>query len=266
MFFLVDAFTADPFRGNPAGVYFIKDFPEDDEILKQIALYYGWPEIAYLKRLDENSFFIRWFAPLKEAPLCGHATMASSHVIFSNHLVPGKTINFKYLGGDLKSELNDDETITMTFPAKPVHECKDFPFSVEEIFGIRDYVKVLKDDLIYIVVLKSADDVKRVCPNIEKIKKVEARSIAVTARGDDPFDFTSRYFPPRVGMAEDPVCGSMHCRLTHYWAHELGKNELYAFQASKRTGTIKLRLLDEETVTLTSKAKIIANLSTNVGF
>ncbi|GHT89209.1 isomerase [Alphaproteobacteria bacterium] len=241
MFFLVDAFAEIPFCGNPAGVYFLDEYPQNDK-LQALARYYNFPDLAFLKRISNNTFYIKWFAPLNESPLCGHATLASSHIIFENNLVNSDTINFKYNNGTLSSKLNKDKTITMSFPIKQIQECQDFPFSVKTIFGTDKYVNVLKDDLLYIVVLNEADAVKNIIPAIEEIKKIDARAIVATARGDYPFDFTSRYFSPRIGVMEDPVCASMHCRLTWFWAKELGKTDLMAFQASKRTGILKLKL------------------------
>ncbi|MDR3031022.1 MAG: PhzF family phenazine biosynthesis protein [Holosporales bacterium] len=259
MFFLVDAFTDTPFSGNPAGVCFLKEYPSDKK-LQNFSFYHSWSNTAFLKRLSEDTFYIRWFAPLKEAPLCGHATLASAYVIFSNKLVPKNVISFEYKGGYLKAELNKNETITMTFPAKPIYECKNFPFSVKEILGIDDYIKVLKDDLIYFVVLKNAEAVKKVQPQLEAIKKIDARAVAITAQGDAPFDFTARYFAPRVGISEDPVCGSMHCRLTPFWSRELGKSELLAFQASKRSGILNVKF-EGDNVKLTGRAIVVSKLT-----
>ncbi|MDR2667052.1 MAG: PhzF family phenazine biosynthesis protein [Holosporales bacterium] len=245
MFFLVDAFTKKPFCGNPAGVCIVESYPRDEE-LQKIARYYDWSEIAFLKRLGESAFQIRWFSPIDEAPLCGHATLASAHVIFENELVPAQTASFQYSGGTLFVETNNN-LIKMNFPAKQVQKCHCIPFSVEKIFHIRDYVEIVKDDLLYIVVLNSPKDVINATPDFEMIKKLDCRAIAITARYIDSgnFDFCSRYFAPKVGIYEDPVCGSAHCRLACYWASMLRKNTFTACQASKRSGILYLEIEDD---------------------
>lgn len=257
MFFLVDAFTDIPFKGNPAGVCILDEYPPDFE-LQKIAKYYNWSEIAFLKRLGTNDFQLRWFSPLDEAPLCGHATLAASHIIFSNKLVPGDFINFQYEDGFLFATKNN-HGITINFPAKPVFKCFDFPFSLRDVIGVKDYVEVVKDDLLYLIVLKSKTDVFNVAPDFEAIKKIDARAIAITAKGDSEFDFYSRYFAPKVGIFEDPVCGSMHCRLACYWNSVLKKNSFNAFQASKRSGVLHIEL-DSDTVKISGKALTICKI------
>lgn len=257
MFFLVDAFTDVPFKGNPAGVYILEDYPEDQE-LQKIAAYYDWSEIAFLKRLSDMDFQIRWFSPKDEAPLCGHATLASAHIIFSNNLISGDIINFKYNSGEL-SALRSFDGITLNFPAKPVVKCDKIPFSIKNIIGINSYKEVVKDDQIYIIVLESKEDVIDAIPNFDEIKKIDCRAIAITSVGDEKFDFYSRYFAPKVGIYEDPVCGSMHCRLACYWSSVLNKNKFLAYQASKRSGEMYVEL-NGTTVSLTSKAITICEI------
>lgn len=257
MFFLVDAFTDTPFKGNPAGVCILDDYPSDSE-LQKIASYYDWSEIAFLKKIGNKDFQIRWFSPKDEAPLCGHATLASAHIIFSNNLIPGDNINFQYTGGKL-SAYNTKNGITLNFPAKPVSKCNTIPFSVKNIIGINSFEKVVKDDQIYLIVLKSKEDVINATPNFEEINKIDCRAIAITSIGDEKFDFYSRYFAPRVGIYEDPVCGSMHCRLACYWADILNKNKFYAYQASKRSGKLYVELKND-IVSLTSKAITICKI------
>ena len=256
MFFLVDAFTEIPFKGNPAGVCILDEYPSDFE-LQKIARYYNWSEIAFLKRLGADEFQLRWFSPLDEAPLCGHATLAASHIVFSNNLVPENFVNFKYKEGIL-SALKTDNGITMSFPAKPVIN-SDFPFSVSDVIGIKDYVEVVKDELLYVIVLKSKEDVFNAIPDFVAIEKVNCRAIAITAIGDHEFDFYSRYFAPKVGIFEDPVCGSMHCRLACYWNSVLGKNSFNAFQASKRSGVLHVEL-DCNVVKISGKAATICEI------
>ena len=257
MFFLVDAFCGVPFKGNPAGVCIVDEYPDDSE-MQRIARYYNWSETAFVRKLGGNEFYIRWFSPLDEAPLCGHATLASSHILFSKGLVSGNVINFKYNSGELRA-MKNGELITMSFPAKPVQKCSNFPFSVNKVIGIKSYKEVVKDDLIYVIVLNSKEDVINALPDFDEIKKVDCRAIAITAAGDSEFDFYSRYFAPRVGIYEDPVCGSMHCRLACYWNSVLAKTSFNAFQASKRSGTLNVEL-DGDIVKLSSKACTVCDI------
>lgn len=258
MFFLVDAFTEVPFRGNPAGVCVVDEYPDDSE-MQRIARYYNWSETAFVKKLGKDKFRIRWFSPLDEAPLCGHATLASAHILFSKGLASGNSISFKYNSGEIEVSENGN-LITMNFPAKPVQKCSSFPFSVSKVIGIKSYNEVLKDDLLYVIVLNSKEDVFNATPDFEEIKKVDCRAIAITAPGDSEFDFYSRYFAPKVGIYEDPVCGSMHCRLACYWSSVLGKNSFKAFQASKRTGVLGVDL-SGNIVRLSSKACTVCEIS-----
>lgn len=249
--FLVDAFTNTPFQGNPAGVCVCNEYPSDGE-MQRIAYYYHWSEIAFVKPLEGNNFYIRWFSPNDEAPICGHATMAASHILFSQGIVDGNIINYQFNSGRLKAVLQDD-FVTMNFPAKPVQKCINLPFSVNKIIGIKSYKEVVKDDLIYIIVLDTKEDVFNIVPNFDEIKKVDCRAIAVTAHGDENYDMYSRYFAPRVGINEDPVCGSMHCRLACYWHAVTGKTVFKAFQASKRTGVLNVEYAGDR-VKLSGKA------------
>ena len=257
MLFLVDAFTDVPFKGNPAGVCVVDEYPSDTE-MQRIARYHHWAEIAFVKKLVGNSFYIRWFSPNDEAPICGHATMAASHILFTKGFVDSDIINYKFNSGELKATLHGG-FITMDFPAKPVWKCSTFPFSVNKVIGIKSYKEVVKDDLIYIIVLNSKEDIFNITPNFDEIKKVDCRSIAVTAPGDESFDMYSRYFPPRIGVNEDQVCGSMHCRLACYWHSVTGKSVFRAFQASRRTGILKVEYAGDR-VKLSGKACTVCEL------
>ena len=148
----------------------------------------------------------------------------------------------------------------MSFPLKPVCKCENFDFSVKNIIDVEDYVEVVKDDLIYIIVLKNEQDVKRAVPNFEAIKAINTRAIGITAKASNGFDFSSRYFAPKVGLYEDPVCGSMHCRLAYYWRNILKKSTFTAFQSSKRSGILNLKINDE-TVEISGSAITVCKLN-----
>jgi PhzF family phenazine biosynthesis protein len=225
--------------------------------MQRMAAYYNWSEIVFVKPIEKEKFHIRWFSPLDEAPLCGHATLAASHILFSKKFVNDRVIEYSYDSGILRATLNDDQSISMLFPKKPVFKCSEIPFSVSSLFGIDDYIEILKDDLIYIVVMKNSEAVKRAIPNFNLIKEIDARAIAITGRDNNgELDFSSRYFAPKVGIFEDPVCGSMHCRLACYWQTILGKSHFRAYQASQRSGIIDVEVT-EENVKLSGKAVII---------
>jgi PhzF family phenazine biosynthesis protein len=258
-FYLVDAFTEESFKGNPAGVCLVDEYP-DAEVMQSLARYYDWSEIAFVKHIERDRYYIRWFSPLDEAPLCGHATLAAAHILFRNGVSDGYIINFAHNTGTIQAQLNEDSSVTMLFDIKPVYRCKDIPFSVEKIIGIKKYKEVFKDDLLYVVVLESSDDVSRAVPNFEAIKQIEARAVAITGPNTGIYDFSSRYFAPRVGIYEDPVCGSMHCRLAHYWRQVTGKTRFRAYQASHRSGILDTEI-EESTVKLTGKAVVICEFT-----
>lgn len=245
LIFLVDAFTGVPFMGNPAGVCIVDEYPADSQMQK-IAAYYNWSEISFLRKLSDNVFQIRWFSPLDEAPLCGHATLAAAHILFSNGIVlansnsPCNKIKFLYASGEIDCILNENKTITMLFPEKPVAKCLSSELVVKDLIGIENYIEILKDDVVHVIVLNNFHDVQNAVPNFENIKKIKTRAIGITAAGYGDFDFVSRYFAPNVGIYEDPVCGSLHCRLAPYWKNVLAKKELVAKQLSKRTGVLGL--------------------------
>ena len=253
--FLVDAFTDEAFKGNPAGVCILKNNYPDNKVMQSIAQYYNWSEIAFIKYLSDDNFAIRWFSPLDEAKICGHATLAS----FQNK---SNIIQFKSRSGKLFATLLQDNSIVLTFPLIKVEKCKSIPFNINEIFGNSRYIEVLTDGVIYIVVLKNYQDVFNINPNFDLIKQVKARAIAITAKYNNEYDFCSRYFAPSVGIYEDPVCGSLHCRIAWYWSKILNKNHLIAYQASKRTGILKLSLNNtNNTVKIIGNATITAKIN-----
>jgi PhzF family phenazine biosynthesis protein len=261
VFFLVDAFTDVPFLGNPAGVYLMDDvFSYSTDDLQKIATYFNWSEISYISKISENKYRIRWFSPRDEAPLCGHATLAASHILFSGNYVTGNCVDFVFNDGTIRTTKEKDGFISMLFPLKPIKEIQTVPFGVKEIIGVKEYNAILKDDLTYVIVLKDSRAVRRVVPDSCAIMKIDTRAIIVTARGPGKYDFCSRYFAPSVGLYEDPVCGSAHCRLAPYWGKILNKTKMKAFQASKRTGVLKVGLC-ENCVKISGKAVTTAEFS-----
>lgn len=244
----VDAFTSKVFSGNPAAVCLL-DHWLDDSILQAIAAENNLSETAFLIRNAEG-FDLRWFTPLTEVTLCGHATLASAFVLFNHHKWPEETIRFQTRKSGELTVTQREDLLEMNFPARPTHAQSPLP-GLEEALGVTPR-EVLGSTEDLLVVLESEKTVKRVQPDFEALNVISERGIIVTAKGDHS-DFVSRFFAPRVGIAEDPVTGSAHCVLAPYWAHVLGKKELHAFQVSKRGGELFCRYTGER-VKISGKA------------
>jgi PhzF family phenazine biosynthesis protein len=235
--YTVDAFTNIPFKGNPAGVC-ISPFLPQDELMQHIATELGYSNTAFLQPLDKNKYHIRWFTTVSEAPICGHATIAAAHVLSSERNLAEKTLlQFESLAGPLSARIEGDGWYTLDFPAYQVlavplgNELKMVLGDIEPTFvGVSENC--------FFVELASDDELKQLNPNLEQLKQLPCRALIATARGRE-YDFHSRYFAPKVGINEDPVCASAHCRLIPYWAQKLNKKEMRAFQLSKRGGEIK---------------------------
>lgn len=250
----VNAFTNEPFKGNPAGVCVVAEFPSDD-LCQKIAAEVNYSETSFLKKIASSHYHIRWFSPRDECGLCGHATLAAAHLLWEQNLVEEDIITFDSMGGPLTAQRNGD-WITLNFPSMPV-EPAAMPELLNKALGFIPVTSVYKDDVMYIVVLPSIQAVRELKPNFAKIAQLPCRSVTVTAANEgeiDPnYDFVSRYFAPKVGIPEDPVCGSAHCRLTPLWAEKLGKLSLNALQISERTGFMKVAL-ENSRVTMTAQA------------
>ncbi len=240
---LVDAFTNKAFKGNPAGIFLVEQFP-DATTMQTVAAEMNWSETAFVTQKAEHHFHIRWFSPKDEAPLCGHATLAAAHILWQQGRVQADFITFDSLGGLLTAERHADGWIYLNFPSRKIESCP-LPDLLYEALGELTVQSVYKDDLLYVVVLREMQDVVDLKPNLSLIEQIDCRAVAVTAFAEKPYDFTSRYFAPKVGIPEDPVCGSAHCRLTPFWAERLNKNSLLAYQASPRGGVLKLNLMGD---------------------
>lgn len=234
----VDAFTSKPFAGNPAAVTIVADFP-DDHICQQIAQEINLSETAFIKPLANNHFHIRWFTPLVEVKLCGHATLASAHILFSQHFATETAIKFESLSGELKVHQGTG-WITLDFPLQPVSEQLSVTeFSTLLKIDILNAVRALDD---VIIELPSAQAVRDFQPDFSLIKQVNCRGLIITARDNQRYDFISRFFAPNVGVLEDPVTGSAHCKLVDYWSKQLNQSRFFAYQASTRGGELRLEL------------------------
>jgi PhzF family phenazine biosynthesis protein len=233
----VDAFTDQPFGGNPAAVCLLPE-PATPEWMQAVAAEMNLSETAFLRR-EGPAFQLRWFTPAVEVDLCGHATLASAHVLWeAGYLWPQEPAQFNTKSGLLTARRIAGD-IELDFPAVPA-EAADAPDDLVGALGITPrYVGRNKFD--YIVEAASADEVRGLRPDHARLRKLPVRGVIVTAAGDDSkFDFISRFFAPGSGIDEDPVTGSAHCCLAPHWAAKLGKDTMAAYQASPRGGTIRV--------------------------
>jgi PhzF family phenazine biosynthesis protein len=235
--FQVDAFATRRFTGNPAAVVPMDGFP-DDAVLQAIAAENNLSETAFMVR-DGGDYRLRWFTPLTEVPLCGHATLASAAVVMER-LEPGRSrVVFRSASGPLT--VNRAEAgYVMDFPAR-ASEPTPAPPGLAEALGVLP-VQVLANTFNYMVLLESAEILRQLAPDMTALARMDRPGVIVTARADGIYDFVSRYFAPAKGIPEDPVTGAAHCMLTPYWAKRLNKTGFRAFQASRRGGEIICRL------------------------
>jgi PhzF family phenazine biosynthesis protein len=235
----VDAFTYEAFGGNPAAVCFLPE-AKDDDWMRSVAREMNLSETAFLLR-GQDGFSLRWFTPAVEVDLCGHATLASAHVLWEEGAVPpAEPIRFHTRSGQLGAEKRG-EIIQMDFPSTPETSCAAPP-GLSQALGVEP-VYIGHSAFDYLVLLGDAEAVRRLSPDMGLLKKVSAHGIIVTARSDDPkFDFVSRFFAPAAGIDEDPVTGSAHCCLGPFWQARLGKSTLMAYQASARGGIVRVEV------------------------
>lgn len=236
--FQVDAFTDKVFSGNPAAVVPLDSWLEE-ELMQQIASENNLSETAFFVPESEGEYHIRWFTPLTEVDLCGHATLASAHVLFENLDFDKPEIRFKSKSGPL-SVARRHGMYWLNFPSQPPTPIP-VPKLIPEALGTVPLYTGVNIDLL--VLVQDEEIVKKLDPDLIILKKMEVRGIIVTApANDDEVDFVSRFFAPAVGVPEDPVTGSTHTVLTPFWAKRLGKSILTAKQVSKRGGLLKCEL------------------------
>lgn len=246
--FTVDAFTDSAFKGNPAAVCLLES-AAPAEWMQSVAAEMNLSETAFL--LVDT---LRWFTPKVEVSLCGHATLATAHVLYSTGAAAGQ-IEFSTASGILTVNQRADGLITMDFPAKEVTPAT-VPDGLEKALGVTP-VGVARSQLDLVVELESEEVVRSLTPDIAALEAVDARGVIVTARGTST-DFVSRFFAPRVGVAEDPVTGSAHCALAPYWSPRLGRTDLTGAQLSARGGLVHTTLrgdrvhLAGQAITITS--------------
>ena len=230
----IDAFASSVFSGNPAAVCPLKNWL-DDAVLQAIAQENNLSETAFFIPAEQG-YHIRWFTPVAEVNLCGHATLATAFVVFT-HLEPsGTEVVFNSRSGSL-TVTREDDLLTMDFPSLPPVSCETPNDLIKGLGGEPAEVWCAED---YVAVFSVEDDITDLRPDFELLKALDLRGVAVTAKGRN-VDFVSRFFAPKYGINEDPVTGSAHCSLTPYWARILHKRDLHAHQVSKRGGELFCR-------------------------
>jgi PhzF family phenazine biosynthesis protein len=261
----VDAFTAKPFGGNPAAVC-VSAAPLAEGVMQAIAAEMNLSETAFLHPLKdspEDGYSLRWFTPLMEVDLCGHATLASAHVLWQEgHLPPAATARFFTRSGWLSAVQKIDgqsDWIEMDFPAQPVSPTEAIPELIGALMGEKgdrsNVLAVAKDEVNYLVELDSEKAVREMHPDLIALKHIPVQGVIVTAvDAGEPYDFVSRYFAPAVGIDEDPVTGSAHASLGPYWQAKLGKSAMLAQQVSLRGGVLKVCCTEANRVRISGQA------------
>lgn len=235
----VDAFTAVPFAGNPAAVC-VLSAPQPDRWLQQVAQEMNLSETAFLLP-QADGFNLRWFTPTVEVDLCGHATLASAHVLWTEgYLAANAQARFHTRSGLLTAQKQQD-WIELNFPANPSGEVAE-PSDLSKALGVA-IQSVSQNSLGYVVVLETAAAVQQLQPDFGLLGTLPVHGVIVTALAepDSDYDFVSRFFAPAIGINEDPVTGAAHCCLAPFWQARLGKSEFLAYQASARGGVVKVR-------------------------
>jgi PhzF family phenazine biosynthesis protein len=236
----VDAFTDQPFAGNPAAVVVLEK-AADAGWMQKVGREMNLSETAFLHP-ENDGWRLRWFTPKVEVALCGHATLAAAHVLFEEgFLAADQPAAFQTLSGPLTVRLKDDGFLQMDFPTKPVAAVQP-PAGLLEALGL-DARFVGKSEYDYLVEARRAEAVLELEPDCSLLKQVECRGVIVTSRAaGQEYDFISRFFAPAAGVDEDPVTGSAHASLAPYWQAKMMKDELVAYQASERGGILHLKV------------------------
>jgi PhzF family phenazine biosynthesis protein len=241
----VDAFTDRPFKGNPAAVCLLPG-PREDIWMQELAKEMNLSETAFLHRAD-NGFNLRWFTPAVEVELCGHATLASAHILWETGWADrDEQALFHTLSGLLTATRSGEE-IELNFPVRNDGPVDAPPGLIEALSVTPKYIGRTKHD--YLLELDSEETVRNVRPDFAMLKEQEIRGVMVTSLADmEGYDFVSRFFAPGAGIDEDPVTGAAHCCLGPYWRNRLGKDAFVAYQASARGGTVRVRVEGERVI------------------
>ncbi|KAL3746170.1 hypothetical protein ACJRO7_015163 [Eucalyptus globulus] len=288
---VVDAFTETAFKGNPAAVCFLEEEEEKDvEWLQAVAREFNISITCFLTRVaasgtEDSSprFRLRWFTPVAEVNLCGHATLAATHALFTSGKVDSDTIQYVTLSGTLTAKrVSEIETavastyqngdapgfsIELVFPIVPISECdSENASSLSRVFdgaSIVEVKKTAKDDLL--VIFSSGKAVEDLQPQFDKIRSCAGRGIIITglAQPDSGFDYVNRFFCPKLGVNEDHVCGSANCFLAPYWSKKLRKNNFVVYAASSRGGVVNV-CLDEQNQRVMLRGKAVTVMTGSI--
>lgn len=238
----IDAFADRPFAGNPAAVCLLPA-PRDAAWMQAVAMEKNLSETAFVQRRGDGDFDLRWFTPGAEVDLCGHATLASAHLLWEQgQLRPGEAARFHTRSG-LLTCTRDGDWIVMDFPALPAQPT-EVPAGIAPVLGTSP-VRAGRSRWNLLLELESEAAVRGMTPDFQGLKAFSDHGVMVTAKGSGEFDFVSRYFAPSIRVNEDPVTGSAHCTLAPWWAPRLGKAQMMAFQASARGGILRVEAKGE---------------------
>jgi PhzF family phenazine biosynthesis protein len=238
-----DAFTDKLFGGNPAAICPLDNWLPD-EVMQKIAIENNLAETAFFVKTN-NGYKLRWFTPEYEIDLCGHATLASAHILFTELGYKGNTINFETIKAGILSVTKEGDKYAMDFPSRPAIHIEP-PIGLAEALSEKQPIEVLRSRD-YFLVYENEDDITEIVPDFFALSKMDTVGVIVTAPGKN-VDFVSRFFAPGAGIPEDPVTGSAHCNLIPYWADRLGKNQLHAYQLSARKGELWCELAGERVI------------------
>lgn len=249
--YVVDAFTNRPFAGNPAAVCVLDGWPPDEAMLK-LAQENNLSETAFIVK-EDCGYHLRWFTPSTEVELCGHATLASAFVILNYCEANSQAVRFSTLSGELRVRRQRDR-YEMDFPT---YALKEIPVTdeMEKALGVRPVKAILGLDLI--CVLEDESQVRSLTPSQTLLTALPGRIQNVTALGHDA-DCVSRSFAPKLAIAEDPVCGSAHCQIAAYWAGQLRRSTIHAYQASRRGGHLYCEMLNNGRIAISGEAALVA--------
>jgi PhzF family phenazine biosynthesis protein len=241
-FYWIDSFAREPFTGNPAGVVPLASWP-DDALMQKIAFENGLAETAFFVRISTERYHLRWFTPVAEVDLCGHATLASAYVVFNEMGLETNRVTFDSRSGPLVVSRLGDRLLELDFPALATTPASDpnIVLLVEAAIGVKPLF-VGRTPFDHLALLPDAGAVRALCPDFAKVAGLGGRGLIVTATGEPGVDFVSRFFAPQVGIPEDPVTGSAHCALVPFWASRLGQRSLHARQVSTRGGDLQCAL------------------------
>jgi PhzF family phenazine biosynthesis protein len=235
----IDAFAKNVFEGNPAAVILL-DAWLDEAVMQKIALENNLSETAYFVK-EEAHYHIRWFTPLAEVDMCGHATLASAFVLFEELGFAGDEVVFNSKSGLLRVR-KEEQRYVMDFPAQELMACET-PSALEEAFSQK--IVACYKAMDYLVVFENEEDILHAMPNMQKLKTLDARGVIITAKSSK-YDFVCRFFAPKLGIDEDPVTGSAMTQLVPYWSDALKKKSLHAKQVSVRGGEVWCEFVKEQ--------------------